>query len=36
MTSKMRVTDEQASKQNIVSGPIGITIEETDVDSMEE
>ena len=36
MTSKMRVTDEQAAKQNIVSGPIGITIAETDVDSMED
>jgi len=36
MTSKMRVTDEQATKQNIVSGPIGITIEQTDIDSMEE
>ena len=36
MTSKMRVTDEQAKEQNIVSGPIGLTIEETDIDSMEE
>ena len=36
MTSKMRVTEEQAKEQNIVSGPIGITIEETDIDSMEE
>ena len=36
MTSTMRVTDEQANKQNIVSGPIGLTIQETDVDSMEE
>jgi small subunit ribosomal protein S5 len=36
MTSKMRVTDEQAKEQNIVSGPIGLKIEETDIDSMEE
>ena len=36
MTSTMRVTDEQAEKQNIVSGPVGITIEETDVTETEE
>jgi len=36
MTSRMRVTDEQAKEQNIVSGPIGLRIEETDIDSMEE
>jgi len=28
-TSTMRVTDEQAEKQNIVSGPVGITITES-------
>ena len=36
-TAMMRVTDDQASKQNIVSGPVGITVTETDVnDNMEE
>jgi small subunit ribosomal protein S5 len=29
-TSRMRVTDAQASKMNIVSGPVGITIQESD------
>jgi small subunit ribosomal protein S5 len=36
MTSRMRVTDEQAEKLNIVSGPTGITFSETDVDGAEE
>lgn len=35
MTSTMRVTDEQATKQNIVSGTVGVTIQETDVSSEE-
>jgi len=35
-TARIRVTDEQVAKLNIVSGPTGISIEETDVDKMEE
>ena len=35
MTSRMRVTDEQAQSLNIVSGPTGITYAETDVDQEE-
>ena len=35
MTSRMRVTDEQAEKLNIVSGPTGISFAETDVDEEE-
>ena len=35
MTSRMRVTDEQAKNLNIVSGPTGITYAETDVDQEE-
>ncbi len=36
MTSRMRVTDEQAKNLNIVSGPTGIKFAETDVDAEEE
>ncbi len=36
MTSTLRVTEEQAKEQNIVSGPVGITVTETDPDSLEE
>ena len=36
MTSRMRVTDEQAKNLNIVSGPTGITYAESDVDAQEE
>ena len=36
MTSRMRVTDEQAKNLNIVSGPTGINYAETDVDAQEE
>jgi small subunit ribosomal protein S5 len=36
MTARMRVTEEQASRLNIVPGPVGITISETDVGSGEE
>lgn len=35
MTSTMRVTETQASKQNIVSGPVGITYQESDIDAGE-
>lgn len=36
MTVRMRVTDEQADRLNIVSGPVGVTVCETDADTMEE
>jgi small subunit ribosomal protein S5 len=36
MTSRMRVTDEQAKSLNIVSGPTGIKFAETDIDAEEE
>ncbi|MFA6710258.1 MAG: 30S ribosomal protein S5 [Candidatus Methanomethylophilaceae archaeon] len=36
MTSMMRVTDKQAEKQNIVSGPVGINTIESDVSKTEE
>ena len=36
MTSTLRVTEEQAQKQNIVSGPVGVKAVETDVDAIEE
>ena len=36
LTTRLRVTDEQRDRLNIVSGPIGITIAETDVDGTEE
>ena len=36
MTSRMRVTEKQANDLNIVSGPTGITYNETDVDAQEE
>ena len=36
MTVRMRVTDDQTDKLNIVSGPVGITVAETNVDTMEE
>ncbi|MCQ2085863.1 MAG: 30S ribosomal protein S5 [archaeon] len=35
MTSKIRVTDEQTNNQNIVSGPVGLTIKETDASAEE-
>ncbi|MCL1983922.1 MAG: 30S ribosomal protein S5 [Methanomassiliicoccaceae archaeon] len=35
-TTRVRVTDAQRSRLNIVSGPIGITVMETDVDRTEE
>jgi len=35
-TARIRVTEEQANRLNIVPGPIGISINETDVDSQEE
>lgn len=35
-TARMRVTDEQAERLHIVTGPVGISIQETDVDNMEE
>ena len=36
MTSRMRVTEEQEKTLNIVSGPIGVTYAETDVENQEE
>ena len=36
MTVRMRVTEEQIEKLNIVSGPVGMTVAETDVNTMEE
>jgi len=36
MTARMRVTEEQASRLNIVPGPIGIRISETDIGPREE
>ena len=36
MTSRMRVTDEQESRLNIVSGPTGITYAESDLEEREE
>ncbi|MFA6679235.1 MAG: 30S ribosomal protein S5 [Candidatus Methanomethylophilaceae archaeon] len=36
MTSMMRVTDKQAERQNIVSGPVGINTIESDVNKTEE
>jgi small subunit ribosomal protein S5 len=36
MTARMRVTEEQEKRLNIVSGPTGITYAETDVDAEEE
>jgi small subunit ribosomal protein S5 len=35
-TTRVRVTDEQRNKLNIVSGPIGITVSETNVTGKEE
>lgn len=36
MTARMRVTEEQASRLNIVPGPIGIKFSETDINTEEE
>jgi len=36
MTARMRVTEEQASRLNIVPGPVGIRISETDIGPREE
>jgi small subunit ribosomal protein S5 len=36
MTARMRVTEEQAERLNIVPGPVGFTVSETDVDYQEE
>lgn len=36
MTSRMRITEEQTNRLNIVSGPVGITVSETDVNFQEE
>ncbi|MFA6805581.1 MAG: 30S ribosomal protein S5 [Candidatus Methanomethylophilaceae archaeon] len=35
-TARMRVTDEQAEKLHIVSGPVGLSIEETDATNYEQ
>lgn len=36
MTVRMRVTDEQTDRLNIVSGPVGISVQETGIEGMEE